>query len=157
MKSSLNNFLSHSDSELSYIKTARLMARLFHAIILHLICLTINHLSSILDTTDTNFLHPWPMVSFWALGRYTLLPYVCCKFLWSQMTYLVSLNLEPVTPTASLNLEPMTPKVYLNLEPVTPKAYLNVEPVKPNVHLNVEPVTPNTSLVARAFEFQKHF
>ena len=49
-----------------------------------------------------------------------------------------------MTPLASL--EAMTPMASLNLEPVTPKA-----------SLNLEPVTPTASLVARAFEFQKHF
>ena len=72
-----------------------------------------------------------------------------------KMTPLASL--EQMTPMASLNLEPVTPKASLNLEPVTPMASLNLEPVTPKASLNLEPVTPTASLVARAFEFQKHF
>ena len=57
LKQSLNGFCL-TVFILSYTKTARLTARLIFSIILHLICLTSDHLSGILDTTDTNFLHP---------------------------------------------------------------------------------------------------
>ena len=53
------SYCFHSDSELSYGKAARLTARLILAVILQLICLTSDHVSGILDTTDTNFLPPW--------------------------------------------------------------------------------------------------
>ena len=52
------SYCFHSDSELSYGKTARLTARLILAIFFNLICLTSDYVSGILDTTDTNFLHP---------------------------------------------------------------------------------------------------
>ena len=52
------SYCFHSDSELSYGKTARLTARLILAVVLHLICLISDHVSGILDTTDTNFLPP---------------------------------------------------------------------------------------------------
>ena len=44
--------------ELSYVKSLD-FGPTFFVVIFNVICLTINNLSGILDTTDTSFVHPW--------------------------------------------------------------------------------------------------
>ena len=50
--------------ELSYVKSLD-FGPTFFVVIFNVICLTINNLSGILDTTDTSFVHPWPEVPFY--------------------------------------------------------------------------------------------
>ena len=48
--------------ELSYVKSLD-FGPTFFVVIFNVICLTINNLSGILDTTDTSFVHPWGEVT----------------------------------------------------------------------------------------------
>ena len=48
--------------ELSYVKSLD-FGPTFFVVIFNVICLTINNLSGILDTTDTSFVHPWALIT----------------------------------------------------------------------------------------------
>ena len=62
--------------ELSYVKSLD-FGPTFFVVIFNVICLTINNLSGILDTTDTNFLHPctkgwhWKLLIHYDFGQKT--------------------------------------------------------------------------------------
>ena len=69
--------------DLSYVKK---YDHTFFVIIFFVICLTINHLSGILDTTDTSFMQPW------ILGRSNHLKFIFCDTIHCRIAwYLVCL------------------------------------------------------------------